>query len=368
MLRAVILAMVVVFAIGMIIPMATEHTEAGAKEQERQYIKKTRAEKFRYRTRFRIASYSSSTRYKRTTLLLKSEGKNTEPVTSTVKETNTVPEEAPVIPEVAVAGEAKTATRITTSGKSVRSKAKRRSSVRYRKVKRYRSSTARKASTTKRSSTRGRTVRSSSARKYTARWWHNYRARQKQEQALAKRKAVMRAKREALQRQHAAPDTYAFVDQAGSQTDNPNTETQLVVNADGTVSVVVVSLANGETIDTGRRRTLAGISTVLLRRTVIDQMIVENGWVENDYHKEVNGQKVYVVVAKAPDSKHRIRSRTFYFAESEGKIYRVAASAPKDEPEQAARESEKMVLSLQEKKRPQQALKPKTEEEQEIAP
>ena len=43
MLRAIILAMVVVVAIGMMIPVATEHAEAGAKEQERQYKKKSRA-------------------------------------------------------------------------------------------------------------------------------------------------------------------------------------------------------------------------------------------------------------------------------------------------------------------------------------
>jgi len=367
MLRAVILAMVVVFAVGLIIPVATEHTEAGAKEQERQYNKKSRAEKFRYRSRFRLASYSSSTRYREAKLV---EARHTAPAPApeAMAEAVAAPEAAPAAVKVRAAEKAKSSARVAKTRKVKRSKAKRGSSVRYRKVKRYRTSTSRKASSSKRYSSKRRTVKKTSARKYTARWWHNYRARQKQEEALAKRKAIMRAKREALQRQHAASEAYAFVEQAETQAVQENIDpiAQLVMNADGTVSVVIVGEAKGDTIDSGRRRSLAGVSTTALRRTVIDQMITENGWVENDYHKEVDGKKVYVVIAKAPDEKNRIRSRTFYFAESKGKIYRVAASGPKDEPEQAARESEKMVKSLQQDKRPQQASNPTKKEEQEV--
>ena len=177
----------------------------------------------------------------------------------------------------------------------------------------------------------------------------------------------MRARREALLRQHASTEAYGFVDQAEAQpaetAESPvEMLTRLVMNSDGTVSLVEVGPAIGETIDSGRRRTLAGISTTALRRTVIDQMIRENGWVENDYHKEIDGKKVYVVVAKAPDDKNNVRAKTFYFAESKGKIYRVSASAPKDEPEQAAQKSESMIKTLEDRKRPQQA-KAKLEDE-----
>ena len=169
----------------------------------------------------------------------------------------------------------------------------------------------------------------------------------------------MRATREALARQRAVEQHMAFVDQEQSQTGDEESQpaVQLVMNSDGTVSMVVVGQATGETIDFGRRRTLAGVSTTALRRTVIDQMIRENGWVENDYHKEVAGQKVYVVVAKAPDEKNRIQSKTFYFAESKGRIYKVSASAPKDSPDEAVKRSEQMVKSLQSEEREQQAMK-----------
>lgn len=363
MLRAVILATIVAIAIGMMIPVATENTEAGAKEQARQYQKKSRAEKFRYRTRFRLETYSASERFKRTVKLVGSREETREPeVTLPEAATEVIfePEPAGTTLEVNSTRPARSVL-ASTSGKSVKRGVKKKvTKKRYRKVRRYSAAKAstRKASAGRKYSSKRRTVKKSK-RKYTARWWHNYRARKRQEEALAKRKAAMRARREMLQRQHAAAEGYGFVDQAQAQAVSVETGTesipQFILNSDGTVSLVMVSPAVGETIDTGRKRTLAGVSVTALRRTVIDQMIRENGWVENDYHKEVDGRKVYVVVAKAPDEKNRIHAKTFYFAESQGNIYRVAASAPKDDPEEAAIKSEEMIKTLQKEKRPQQA-------------
>lgn len=370
MLRAVILAMVVLVAIGMMIPVATEQTEAGAKEQARQYQKKSRAEKFRYRTRFRLASYSKSERFKRNAVLLAADEPEKRPEIKLPDSAadSVFSEPAPKLEKVRRTRTAKSSVRSGKSKRAKRTTSKAVTKVRYKKVRRFKAnrSASKSRSAKRRSSANGRTVRTSK-RKYTARWWHNYRAQKRQESALARRKAAMRERREMLQRQHAAAQEYAFVEQAethAAEAENSNQEiTQLVINSDGTVTLVVVGPAVGDTVDYGRRRTLAGVSTTALRRTVIDQMIRENGWVENDYHKEVEGKKVYVVIAKAPDEKNRIRAKTFYFTESKGNIYRIAASAPKDEPEEAAVKSEQAVKSLQQEKRPQQAKKEPAEKD-----
>lgn len=368
MLRVVILAMVVLVAIGMMIPVATEQTEAGAKEQARQYQKKDRAEKFRYRTRFRLASYSKSERFKRNAVLLAADKPEKRPEIALPDSgaDSVFAEPAPKLEKVRRTRRAKSAVASSRTKRAKRSASKTRTKVRYKKVRRFNASRkASKSSSARRKSSSGGRTASSSKRKYTARWWHNYRAQKRQDSALAKRKAAMRARREVLQRQHAAAQEYAFVEQAqAAAAENAEKEiTQLVINSDGTVSLVVVGPAVGDTVDFGRRRTLAGVSTTALRRTVIDQMIQENGWVENDYHKDVDGKKVYVVIAKAPDEKNRIRAKTFYFAESQGNIYRIAASAPKDEPEEAVMKSEQMVKTLQQEQRPQRAKKEPAEKE-----
>lgn len=351
MLRAIILAVVVAVALGMIVPVATEHTEASAVEKERQYLKKERLEEFRYRSRFRLASYSKSNRYIRTAKLRKpgsSKARSASPAARKVRSNRKATRTKKARRAVKVR-RTRTTRRSAAKTTPVRKK-------RYTKVKRK--SSRRTAPAGKRTNASKRAVKKST-RKYSKRWWRNYRARQAKQQAIARRKASMRAKREILARQRAAEQHLAFVDQEQAQTgaEEGQPAVQLVMNSDGTVSMVVVGQAMGETVDFGRQRTLAGVSTTALRRTVIDQMIRENGWVENDYHKEVAGQKVYVVVAKAPDEKNRIQSKTFYFAESKGRIYKVSASAPKDAPEEAAKRSEQMVRSLQSEERERQAMK-----------
>lgn len=364
MLRAIILAMVVVVAIGMMIPVATEHAEAGAKEQERQVLKKDRAEKFKYRTRFRTASFSKSERFIQTAKLRET-GTETlipEPVVEEVAPPPTATAMVKGMKKVRSAKKARSAVAARKTRRAKRSKAVSRPYVRYQKVSRLKASGSRKINT---SSSKRRDVKRSS-RKYTARWWHTYREQKREEEALAKRKAAMAARREALQRQHAASDAFGFVEQAEVQPTETGLETltQMVMNSDGTVSLVEVGPAIGETMNVGRRSLLGGISTTALRRTVIDQMIRENGWVENDFQKDVDGKTVYVVVAKTPDAKSGVRLKTFYFTEAKGKIYRVSASAPKDEPEQAAKKSEEMIKTLDGPKKPQQA-KARLEEEPE---
>ena len=121
----------------------------------------------------------------------------------------------------------------------------------------------------------------------------------------------------------------------------------------GSAAITIVGSAMGE--DEGSRsKSLSGVSTSALRRTVIDQMIRENGWVVNDYQKQVGGKKVYVVVAQSPGISGQTQSRLFYFTEVDGRIYSVATNSPTEASGQIADESEKIVTVLQRRSGPVQ--------------
>ncbi len=115
----------------------------------------------------------------------------------------------------------------------------------------------------------------------------------------------------------------------------------------GSASLTVVTDALKRTVPLGRTKTIGGVSTTVLRRTVIDRMIRENGWVENDFHKNIGGKKVYVVVAKSTDVNNQVLSRTFYFAEVNGRIYNLATKARKENSDRLVKQSEKIMESLQ---------------------
>ena len=66
----------------------------------------------------------------------------------------------------------------------------------------------------------------------------------------------------------------------------------------------------------------------VLRRTIIDRMLVEGGWVTNDTEREVDGRRVYVVTAQTGQGGVARESWTFYFTEVEGRLYSLATNAP----------------------------------------
>jgi hypothetical protein len=129
----------------------------------------------------------------------------------------------------------------------------------------------------------------------------------------------------------------------------------------GMASLTVVGPAMGESKDVGRNKTLAGVPTTSLRREVINRMIGENGWVVNDYQKDLNGRKVYVVVAQS-QSGGRVNQRMFYFTEVDGRIYSLATSSNPDSADRISEESEKVLNSLQNGKRNMQRAGLKSEE------
>jgi hypothetical protein len=90
-------------------------------------------------------------------------------------------------------------------------------------------------------------------------------------------------------------------------------------------------------------------------------MISENGWVVNDFQKDINGKKVYVVVAQSQNN-GRVSQRMFYFTEVDGHIYSLATSSNPDSADRISEESEKVINSLQTVKRPAQRAGLKSEE------
>lgn len=228
-------------------------------------------------------------------------------------------------------------------------------------------------------------------KKYSKRWWQLYRAQEKRKKALAARKRALKAKRILLARQKvqnnqnvsqeaqvesmdkkgevrervavsATPATLPSGKKAPktfNQSKATDSELQFRVSDDngtslGTASLSVVGPAMGEDADSGRNKMVGGVPTSSLRRNVIDKMIKEEGWVVNDYHKTVNGKKVYVVVAQS-SVKGVVQSRLFYFTEVDGKIYTLATTSPNEAQERIAQESEKVIQSLQRGSRPTQA-------------
>lgn len=95
------------------------------------------------------------------------------------------------------------------------------------------------------------------------------------------------------------------------------------------------------------KQMLAGTSVSDLRRIVIDRMIDAGGWVTNDYVREVNGSRVFVVTARTPrDRNNPEKAWTFYFTESDGRIYGLTTDAPLDSADRMSTEAERFINKL----------------------
>lgn len=226
-------------------------------------------------------------------------------------------------------------------------------------------------------------------KKYSKAWWREYRKKKKRQQALAARKRALRLRQIRLAKaakENGSSDVFARptvvktpkttddstqavlptgekAPQGWKKAEATSGEVQFRVDDNngsqiGSASISVVGPAMGEDTSAGRNKTLAGVPQASLRRTVIDKMIRENGWVVNDYQKDLGGKKVYVVVAQSQGANGGVQSRLFYFTEVEGRIYSVATNAQTEDAERLAEESEKVINSLQNRVRSvQQASK-----------
>lgn len=223
-------------------------------------------------------------------------------------------------------------------------------------------------------------------KKYSKRWWQLYRAQERRKKALAKNRRALKLRQIRLARAGAAEPiaqgkvpsksvpakskktvaSSAAVLPSGdpapagwNAAESSPAELRFRVDDSagsqvGSASISVVGPAIGEAGATVSSKAVGGVSTATLRREVINKMIQENGWVVNDYKKQIGGRDVYVVVAQSQARNGRVQSRMFYFTEVDGRIYSVATNSPVEEAERLAEESEKVIDSLQSRIRPVQ--------------
>jgi len=115
----------------------------------------------------------------------------------------------------------------------------------------------------------------------------------------------------------------------------------------GIVSPVTLSASDLAAAPTSARaKSIGGLPVAALRRTVIDRMVAEGGWVTNDSIREMHGRRVFVVVAQTGAPGAPSKSWAFYFTEVDGRVYSIATTAPVEFAEPVAAGSEQLMASL----------------------
>jgi hypothetical protein len=119
--------------------------------------------------------------------------------------------------------------------------------------------------------------------------------------------------------------------------------------AAGTAVLAPVSLSSSAVAAapvTPKTKTVGGLPVSALRRTVIDRMVAEGGWVTNDVFQESHGRRVFVVTAQTGSPGSPTRSWTFYFTEIDGRVYSLATTAPVEFAEPLAAGSEQLMATV----------------------
>jgi hypothetical protein len=121
----------------------------------------------------------------------------------------------------------------------------------------------------------------------------------------------------------------------------------------GSMNLAVVALSRpNPAFLTSReeKKMLAGVAVADLRRMVIDKMVASGGWVVNDFVREVNGTRVFVVTARTPkDALTPEKAWTFYFTEAGGRIYGLTTDSPVEFADRMTMEAERFIESLRAK-------------------
>ena len=121
----------------------------------------------------------------------------------------------------------------------------------------------------------------------------------------------------------------------------------------GTMNLAVVAMSRpNPAFLTSReeKKMLGGVAVADLRRIVIEKMAASGGWVVNDFIREVDGNRVFVVTARTPkDALTPEKAWTFYFTEAGGRIYGLTTDAPVEFAERMTGEAERFIESLRAK-------------------
>ncbi|HSS20221.1 MAG TPA: hypothetical protein VLL54_09110 [Pyrinomonadaceae bacterium] len=207
---------------------------------------------------------------------------------------------------------------------------------------------------------RGYAARQRHYRHHSRAWWRRYRARLRTRRAAA---AMAMAHRDSPLGPAVLTPADPEVNSSGlpklpagwnSATAANNgelrfrTEAKAPIPSQGTLAVVARSRPNPAYLTQREQRTmLSGVSFSDLRRIAIDKMIATNGWVINDYERQINGARVFIVIGQTPaDGRTPERAWNFYFAEVDGKIYSLTLSTPLEFSNQLTAEGEKFISSI----------------------
>ncbi|HKY30617.1 MAG TPA: hypothetical protein VJM12_21980 [Pyrinomonadaceae bacterium] len=199
-------------------------------------------------------------------------------------------------------------------------------------------------------------------RKHSRAWWRRYRARLRRRRAAAAMAAHRRAMM-AVGLPQPTPIGYAPPTPTSPRLpvgwDNVSaantTEMKFRTSTDNatapgqaTLTVVAQSRPMPSYLSVReQRRMLAGVSVTDLRRIVIDKMLSAGGWVTNDFQRDVNGHRVFVVTAQTPsDARTPEKSWNFYFTEIDGRVYSLTTNTPREFSERMANEAETFISSL----------------------
>ena len=189
-------------------------------------------------------------------------------------------------------------------------------------------------------------------RRHSRAWWRRYRAR------LRRRRAAAMAHRNRPLSQmmpNTAPGAAASLatlpnlpGTVGAAEAKSSTARSVVVPGQTSFSVVALSRPNpGYLTSREQQRMLSGVAFSDLRRIVIDKMVATNGWVTNDYEREITGHRVFVVTAQTPsDGRSPEKSWNFYFTEVNGRIYSLTTNTSTQFAGLMAAEAERLVGSL----------------------
>ena len=98
------------------------------------------------------------------------------------------------------------------------------------------------------------------------------------------------------------------------------------------------------------KKMLGGVAVADLRRMVIDKMVSSGGWVVNDFVREINGHRVFVVTGRTPkDALTPEKMWMFYFTEAGGRIYGLTTDSPVEFADRMTNEAERFIESLRAK-------------------
>ncbi len=196
-------------------------------------------------------------------------------------------------------------------------------------------------------------------RRHSRVWWKRHRARLKRKRAaaLAHRKAqAMRVLPETnlpggtlrpnLQNLPAGWNTIP----SANNTELKFRTTTSKEGVDGQAALAVVATSRPTPLYLSaheQRRLISGVAISDLRRIVIDKMLDTNGWVTNDFVREVSGYRVFVVTAQTPeDGRSPERLWNFYFTEINGRIYSLTTTSSFQSANRMAQEAERFIASL----------------------